>query len=59
MKAFILLLLFLFVWLQYELWIDEDGVRKLYDLKQRVEAQKNTNQEIYERNKVLDAEVDI
>ncbi len=58
MKAFVLLLILLFVWLQYELWIDKDGVRKLHDLKQRVEAQKNTNQEIYQRNKVLAAEVE-
>jgi cell division protein FtsB len=58
MKAFVLLLLLLFLWLQYQLWIDKDGVRKLHDLKQRVEAQKETNQEIYQRNKVLAAEVE-
>ena len=58
MKAFILLLMLLFVWLQYELWADKDGVRKVHHLKQRVETQKHTNQEIYQRNKVLAAEVE-
>jgi len=58
MKVFIMLLLMLFVWLQYQLWIDKDGLRKLHHLKQDVAAQIDTNQEIIERNKVLAAEVE-
>ena len=58
MKVFILLLFVLFVWLQYQLWIDKDGLRKLQHLKQNVAAQIDTNQEIIERNKVLAAEVE-
>lgn len=58
MKVFILLLVIVFIWLQYQLWMDKDGLSKLHHLKQNVDAQKKTNQEIIERNKVLAAEVE-
>lgn len=51
-------LVVVFLGLQYQLWIDKDGIRKLLQLKQDVATQTDTNQAIIERNKVLAAEVE-
>jgi cell division protein FtsB len=58
MKLFILFLVTVFVILQYQLWIDRDGVRKLVHLSDRIEDQTEKNQQLYERNEVLAAEVE-
>ena len=58
MKLFILFLVSIFVVLQYQLWIDRDGVRKLVHLSDRIETQAEKNQQLYERNEVLAAEVE-
>ena len=58
MKLFIAFLLTLFLILQYQLWVDREGVRKLVHLSDRIENQKATNQQLYERNEVLAAEVE-
>ena len=58
MKIFLSFLVAAFVLLQYQLWVDEDGMRKVLHFKQRVEAQKEINQNLYERNEVLAAEVE-
>ncbi|MFK7794415.1 MAG: cell division protein FtsB [Gammaproteobacteria bacterium] len=58
MKLFILFLAIVFVVLQYQLWIDKDGVRKLVHLSDRMEDQTEKNQQLYERNEVLAAEVE-
>jgi cell division protein FtsB len=57
MKLFILFLATVFIFLQYQLWIDRDGVRKLVHLRERIENQTEKNQQLYERNEVLAAEV--
>jgi cell division protein FtsB len=58
MKLFIVFLLTVFVILQYQLWIDKDGVRKLVHLNDRIQDQTAKNQRLYERNEVLAAEVE-
>ena len=58
MKLFILFLVSVFVILQYQLWLDRDGVRKLVHLSDRIEDQTAKNQQLYERNEVLAAEVE-
>lgn len=58
MKLFILFLVTVFIVLQYQLWIDKDGVRKLVHLSDRMEDQSEKNQKLYERNEVLAAEVE-
>lgn len=58
MKLFILFLITIFCILQYQLWIDRDGVRKLVHLNDRIEDRNATNQQLYERNEVLAAEVE-
>ncbi|MFK8028264.1 MAG: cell division protein FtsB [Gammaproteobacteria bacterium] len=58
MKLFVLFLVTVFLILQYQLWIDRDGVRKLVHLSDRIEEQTEKNQQLYERNEVLAAEVE-
>ena len=58
MKLFIAFLITIFVFLQYQLWVDRDGVRKLIHLSQRIGNQTAINQQLYERNEVLAAEVE-
>ena len=58
MKLFIAFLIALFVYLQYQLWIDRGGVRKIAHLNNRIDNQTSINQQLYERNEVLAAEVE-
>ena len=58
MKLFVAFLFALFCFLQYQLWIAQDGVRKLVQLNNSIEDQTSTNQQLYERNEVLAAEVE-
>ena len=58
MKLFVLFLVVVLIGLQYKLWIDDDGVRKLVHLNNRIEDQHAKNQQMYERNEVLAAEVE-
>lgn len=58
MKLFVAFLITLFVFLQYQLWVDRDGVRKLMHLNNRIDNQSAVNQQLYERNEVLAAEVE-
>ena len=58
MKLFVLFLATVFIILQYKLWIDSDGVRKLIHLNASIESQTVKNQQLYERNEVLAVEVE-
>ena len=53
-----LLLLALLAWLQYRLWLDDAGLPAALGLQQRVEAQREDNRGLAQRNAVLAAEVD-
>lgn len=50
-------LLFVFAWLQYRLWIEENGMRDTIQLKNAILAQHQENTQMRERNRALLAEV--
>lgn len=58
MKIFVLFLVSAFIILQYQLWIDRDGTRKVIHLSDSIAQQNEVNQRLYERNEVLAAEVE-
>lgn len=58
MKIFLLFLVSVFLLLQYQLWLDEDGVRKVVHLNNSVKQKQEANRALYERNEVLAAEVE-
>ena len=53
-----LLLLVLLLWLQYRLWLGEAGLPAAHGLQLRVEAQREENLGLAQRNAVWAAEVD-
>jgi cell division protein FtsB len=56
-KKLIALLVVLLVILQYQLWIGDGGLLDLWELHQEVEALKQENERLQERNAALNAEV--
>ncbi len=57
MRWLIWLLLVLLLVLQYRLWVGDGSLAEVWDLYQQVEAQKEENRLLRERNQALDAEV--
>ncbi len=57
MRWLIWLLLVLLLVLQYRLWVGDGSLAEVWDLYQQVEAQKEENRRLRERNQALDAEV--
>lgn len=57
MRWIYLILVSLFLLLQYPLWLGKGGWLKVWDLDRQVEEQKQLNQKTQMRNAVLDAEV--
>ncbi len=57
MKTIALVLLILFVWLQYKIWLQEGGIPEVVELQQEVEEVKVEVNKLQERNLSLDAEV--
>ena len=57
MKVLLALLLVLLVLLQYRLWMAEDGVRQMWQLRATVAEQRAENAELRQRNMALEAEV--
>ena len=55
-KLFVLLLLVL-VYLQYRLWFGDGSLQEVWELHREVEAQREENLRLRERNDALDAEV--
>jgi cell division protein FtsB len=53
-----LLLLVLLLWLQYRLWLGEAGWPAAHGLQERVQAQRDENRGLAQRNAELAAEVD-
>lgn len=58
MRALLILLVFLFSFLQYKLWIAEGKVQDLWALKERIESLKSENESLMQRNHTLQAEVE-
>lgn len=51
------LLVAMLVLLQYRLWFGDAGMREVLHMQQEVQAQKQENARLSERNRVLEAEV--
>ena len=57
MKILAAILLFLFVLLQYDLWVGEGSLATVHHLQQAVESQQQENKKLGQRNASLAAEV--
>ena len=57
MKPIIILLVLLLLYLQYRLWLGDGNLPDVIQLGNEVEAQREENIRLRERNDVLDAEV--
>ena len=57
MKIIALVLLFLLLWLQYKIWLQDGGIPEVVQLQQEVEQVKTEVQRLQDRNLSLDAEV--
>lgn len=57
MNKLIVLLLVLLVILQYQLWVGDGGLLDVWELHQEVEALRQENERLQERNAALNAEV--
>ncbi len=58
MRILILILVVLFAMLQFKLWLGEGGFTEVARLDARVAAQRQTNDELLQRNSRLQAEVE-
>jgi cell division protein FtsB len=57
MRKLILFLVILLVYLQYRLWLGDGGLLELWNVHQEVEAQRDENARLRERNEALNAQV--
>ncbi|WJW76596.1 cell division protein FtsB [Thiohalobacter sp. IOR34] len=57
MRIFGVLLVLLFLLLQYQLWVGDGSLAEVWRLGQAVERQRAENRQLRERNQALDAEV--
>ena len=57
MKIIALVLLVLFIWLQYKIWLQDGGIPEVIQLQEEVEQVKTQVEKLQERNSSLDAEV--
>ncbi len=57
MKAVVVLLVLLLGYLQYRVWFGDGNLIEVFQLRDEVEAQREENSRLHERNAVLDAEV--
>lgn len=57
MQILVATLIAMMVVLQYQLWLDEDGVRQTYALRISVQAQTEENAALNERNRTLEADI--
>lgn len=58
MRLLIVILVVLLIGLQYQLWFGRNSLPAAWRLAQQVEAQKQENNQLRERNAALEAEVD-
>ena len=53
----LLVLLVMLAGLQYRLWVGDGGVAQSAQLQQQIAEQKEENERLFERNRLMDAEV--
>ena len=58
MRIVTLILVILFILLQFKLWLGEGGFREVARLEDRVESQRQQNEDLLQRNAELQAEVE-
>jgi cell division protein FtsB len=56
-KPLIAILVLLLLALQYRLWVGDGGIRGVWELQEAIDAQRDENGVLSERNRALDAEV--
>ena len=57
MRKLLILLLLLLAYLQYRLWFGDGSLQEVWELHREVEAQREENLQLRERNAALEAEV--
>ena len=57
MRKLLILLLLLLAFLQYRFWFGDGSLQEVWELHREVEAQREENLRLRERNDALDAEV--
>ena len=57
MRVLAVVLTLLLIALQYKLWLGEDGLREIWELRRAIESQQAENKRLTERNQGLAAEV--
>ncbi len=57
MKILVVILLFLFLLLQYDLWVGDGSMATVHHLQQAVQKQKQENAKLKQRNMALGADV--
>lgn len=57
MRLLALALLILVVLIQYPLWLGKGGLLRVWDMERQIEAQREANSRLQNRNSALDAEV--
>ena len=57
MRKLLILLLLLIAYLQYRLWFGDGSLQEVWELHREVEAQREENLQLRERNAALEAEV--
>ena len=58
MKTIIALMIALFLLMQYKLWFGDGSIPQVVELRQRVEEQRDKNEQARQRNMILATEVD-
>ncbi len=58
MRVVLILLVVLFVLLQYKLWSDDGGIAEIWRLQRAIEAQQREIDDLKQRNAALQAEVE-
>jgi cell division protein FtsB len=57
MRKLLILLLLLLAYLQYRLWFGDGSLQEVWELHREVDAQREENLQLRERNAALEAEV--
>jgi cell division protein FtsB len=57
MRKLLILLLLVIAYLQYRLWFGDGSLQEVWELHREVEAQREENLQLRERNAALEAEV--
>lgn len=57
MKIIILIIILALAGLQYKLWFGNDSIPEWFKLERKLVNQKKVNEKLYERNKIIEADV--